>query len=143
MTVDQIRKDKHLVMFGANSITIKDRSTGKTAGVIRNARRLSGATRNPRQDFDAIQALKRAGLDWRAVSLDRLVFCDGVLYLFIDRRHDEVRNSNPALYRVDNTDGRLDARIEADDALVKSATAAGIPCIEYLPHRPEDGHSYR
>ena len=143
MTIDQINKDQHLVMFGANSITVKSRDTGKTVGVIRNARRLSSGTRNARQDFDALEKLRKAGLDWRAISVDRLVLADNALYIFVDRRISDLKQSNPALYEIDNAGGRMDARIAADSSIVAAANAAGLPVIEYLPFRIEDGHNYR
>ena len=63
MLINQIDINKHLVAFGDNSITVKSLETGKTAGVILDARRLSGKSRNARQDFDAFEKIKKAGLD--------------------------------------------------------------------------------
>lgn len=143
MTIDQINKDQHLVMFSANSITVKSRDTGKTVGVIRNAHRLSGGTRNARQDFDALEKLRKAGLDWHAIALDRIVLADNALYIFIDRRVSDLKQSNHALYEIDNAGGRMDARIAADSSIVAAVNAAGLPVIEYLPFRIEDGHNYR
>ena len=142
MLINHIDIKKHFVMFGDNSITVKSRETGKTAGVIRDARRLSGKNRNARQDFEAIEKLRKSGLDWRKVGFDRLVMHDNNLYVFIDRHIMENKEKSPLLYEFDNTNGKMDKRISDDNEILSAAKSANIFTIEYIPFRMEDAHRY-
>ena len=142
MLINQIDINKHFVAFGDNSITIKNRETGKTAGVIRDARRLSGKNRNARQDFEAIEKIKKAGLDWRKIGVDRLVIHNNELYIFIDRKIMENKTKNPLLFEFDNVNGKMDQRVFEDNKLLSDANLANIKTVEYIPLRPEDAHRY-
>ena len=142
MLINQIDINKHFVAFGDNSITVKSCETGKTVGVIRDARRLSGKNRNARQDFDAIERIKKAGLDWRKIGIDRLVIHNNELYVFIDRKIMENKTKNPLLFEFDNVNGKMDQRVFEDNKLLSDANLANIKTIEYIPLRPEDAHRY-
>lgn len=143
MLINQIDINKHLVAFGDNSITVKSLETGKTAGVIRDARRLSGKSRNARQDFDAFEKIKKAGLDWRKIGVDRLVIHNNELYIFIDRKIMKNKTKEPLLFEFDNVNGKMDQRIFEDNKLLNEANLANLKTVEYIPLRPEDAHRYQ
>lgn len=143
MDIRQISASAHYVSFSASTITIKDRNTQKTAGMIRGAVRLSNVNNSGRQAFDVVAKLRAAGLDWHKVGLDRVVLHDGEIFLFNDVRILECKNNNRPLYDVDNATGKMDKRLADDAEIFCAARAAGFTVIEYMPFKASDAHTYR
>lgn len=143
MNIANINPVDHLVSFSRATITVKDRKTGKTAGLVKDAIRISPKTSSPRQVIDVRAKLRAYGIDCSLENMDRVILHDGQVYLFRDMRLLDCRDRMPDLFAVDDHDGRMTRRIEADNIYFEAAHAAGISVIEYMPLRESDRHNYR
>lgn len=119
------RVSGRILSLGSNTVTIKGEN-GKTAGMVRDFRRLS--TSSPQDQMTMFQFQRKSGVDLRSLGVENLYEKDGKIYIFNNTRGDyifpKLKKTNRASYDS----------FEAKKKKLREAEKAGAYIVNYLKY---------